>query len=169
MTWHAPRNHGSPPVHQFESSTSTQTLAEALAEYYARNPGLQRGESLTPEARAFFRSHDVVHVLYGCSTSMPDEAVVKLASIFGTTGGLSVLRGYMLHDSIDIYRKLPFWSTVTALLMAPCLVVRTSWRCARQRAKWPWPDHEKYMDFPLQELRAEYGIEVAHAALHRAD
>jgi hypothetical protein len=72
---------------QFQSPASIQTLAEALTEYYAVNPELKRGDALSPEARAFFRSHDVVHVIYGCGTSMPDEAVVKLASVFGTSGG----------------------------------------------------------------------------------
>lgn len=77
--------------HEFESPNTTQSLAEGLAEYFAANPLLKRDEHLiSPEARQFFRSHDAVHVVYGCGTSMPDEAIVKLASIFGTTGRLSV-------------------------------------------------------------------------------
>jgi hypothetical protein len=84
------RNH-----HRFEHPASTQTLKEGLAEYWLAHSQLKRDEHLcTAEARQFFRSHDVVHVVYGCGTSMPDEAVVKLASLFGTTGGTQVLRGY---------------------------------------------------------------------------
>jgi hypothetical protein len=151
-------------THRYESASSTQTLAEALAEYYAANPGLKRDDALSPPAREFFRCHDVVHVVYGCSTSMPDEAIVKLASLFGTTGGLSILRGYRLHESMDIYRKLPLGSTLAALLMAPYLIVRTVWRCRRQRDSWPWDQHEAHMNAPLDELRARFGIEVAHRA-----
>jgi hypothetical protein len=150
------------PSHRFESASSTQTLAAALAEYYAANPGLTRGSSLGPEAQEFFRCHDAVHVMYGCGTSMPDEAIVKLASLFGTTGGFSVLRGYLLHESVDIYRKLPLGSTLLALLTSPYLIVRTIWRCFRQRAAWPWAQHEPYMNAPLHELRARFGIKVAH-------
>lgn len=91
-----------------------------------------------PKAGEFFRCHDAVHVLYGRGTSMPDQAIVKLASLFGTTGGLSVLRGYRLLESLDIYRKLPPGSTLIALLVAPRLVLRTIWRCLRQRDAWPW-------------------------------
>lgn len=149
-------------MHQFESAESRQPLAEGLAEYYAANPHLTRGASLSPEAGEFFRCHDTVHVLYGCGTTMPDEAVVKLASIFGTTGGLSVLKGYALHESVDIYRKLPLGSTARAVVAAPYLVTRTIWRCTRQPAKWPWSEHERYMRIPLRELRSEFGIEVAH-------
>ena len=149
--------------HRFESPASTQTLADGLTEYFATNPGLKRGEVLSPEAREFFRAHDAVHVVYGCGTSMSDEAVVKLASLFGTTGGLSVLRGYRLHDSIDIYRRLPLGGTLAALLSAPYLITRTWWRCRRQRQLWPWSDHDRYMAVPLHEIRDRFGITVSHA------
>jgi hypothetical protein len=152
----------SPHVHRFESAASAQTLAEGLAEYYAANPRLKRGTSLSPEAQQFFSCHDVAHVLYGCSTSIPDEAIVKLASIFGTTGGLSVLQGYRLHESLDIYRKLPLWNTALALLLSPYLIVRTVWRCKRQNEPWPWQQHEHLVKVPLRELRARFGIRVAH-------
>jgi hypothetical protein len=150
--------------HQFESSASAQTLAEGLAEYYGANPELKRGAALSPEAREFFQAHDVVHVVYGCSTSMPDEAIVKLSSLFGSSAGLAVLRGYQLHESLDIYRRLPLRSTLAALMTAPYLVGRTIWRCTRQRAKWPWGDHRQFMQTPLRELRERFGIRVAHRA-----
>jgi hypothetical protein len=147
---------------QFQSATSTQTLDEALAEYYAANPQLKRGDALSAEAKSFFLSHDVVHVLYGCGTSMPEEAVVKLSSLFGTTGGFAILRGYRLHESLDIYRKLPIGSTLVALAASPYITVRTLWRCAHQRARWPWSNFGEHMQTPLRELRAQFGIKVAH-------
>jgi len=149
--------------HRFESPGSTQTLAQGLAEYFETHPDLKREEHLvSAEARQFFRSHDIVHVVYGCGTSMPDEAVVKLASLFGTTGGLQVLRGYTHHETLDIYRSLPLWSTVVALLTSPYVLVRTIWRCSRQHRRWPWVDNEKYMSVSLAELRSMFGIRVAH-------
>lgn len=149
--------------HAFELAGSTQTLHEGLAEYFAANPQLKRDANLlSPEARQFFRSHDAVHVLYGCGTSMVDEAIVKLASLFGTTGGLQVLRGYAHVETLDIYTRLPLAGTLRALLMAPYLIVRTLWRCARQPRRWPWAGHEEFMHVPLAELRARFGIRVAH-------
>ena len=115
-----------PRRHQFESQASTQTLAQGLVEYFAANPSLKRQEALSSkEAREFFRSHDIVHVVYGCGTTMPDEAIVKLASLLGTTGGWSVLRGYVNHETLDIYTKLPLAGTLVACLLAPYLVDRT--------------------------------------------
>ena len=140
-----------------------QTLAVGLAEYFRANPELKRNSDLlSPEARQFFRSHDVVHVLYGCGTSMPDEAIVKLASLFGTTGGMKVLRGYTNYETLDIYRKLPIGSTILALVLAPYLIARTLWRCARQTQRWPWINHEQFLSQPLSEVRAKFGIKVAH-------
>jgi hypothetical protein len=150
--------------HRFESALSTQTLAQGLAEYFAANPSLKRQDALlSTEARQFFGSHDIVHVLYGCGTTMPDEAVVKLSSLFGTTGGLQVLRGYANYETLDIYTKLPMGSTVVALVMSPYLVVRTLWRCARQSQRWPWVANQQYMSTPLVELRSKFKIRVAHA------
>jgi len=93
---------------------------------------------------------------------MPDEAVVKLSSLFGSSAGLSVLRGYRLYESLEIYRHLPLGSTLAALMAAPYLVARTIWRCTRQRAKWPWGANEQHMKTPLLELRERFGIRVAH-------
>jgi hypothetical protein len=150
--------------HRFESALSTQSLAQGLAEYFAANPSLKRQDSLlSAEARQFFRSHDVVHVLYGCGTTMPDEAVVKLSSLFGTTGGLQILRGYTAYETLDIYTSLPPGSTAWALFMSPYLILRTLWRCARQTRRWPWVEHQQYMDTPLVELRSMFRIRVAHA------
>lgn len=153
--------------HRFESPDSTQTLAEALAEYFAANPTLKRDSSLLSlEARQFFRSHDAVHVVYGCGTSMTDEAIVKLASIFGTTGGVRVLRGYAHHETLDIYRKLPVMGTVRALLAAPYLVLRTVWRCMAQSRRWPWDRYDAFLNMSLREVRSQFRIRVA---LERCD
>ena len=151
-------------VHQFQTQGSLQTLAEGLTEYYDANPELKRGSLLPLEAQAFFHCHDVVHVLYGCGTSMPDEAIVKLASILGTTGGLGILRGYRLHESFDIYRELPPGDTLLALVLSPYLILRTAWRCRRQSSPWPWHEHQQYMNVSLRELRTTFGIRVAHGS-----
>jgi hypothetical protein len=148
--------------HQFELQGSTQTLEEGLVEYFAAHPGLKRdADLLSTEAREFFRSHDVVHVLYGCGTSMPEEAIVKLASLFGTTGGRHVLRGYTHHEALDIYRHLPIAGTLAALMAAPFLILRTVWRCKHQTRPWPWKGFEPYLQVPLVEVRRQFGITVA--------
>lgn len=136
------------------------TLAEGLADYYARNPLLKRGESLSGPAAEFFRCHDAAHVVFGCGTSLTDEAIVKLSSIFGTTGGLSVLRGYALYESLDIYRTLPFREVVKTLLVASVVVPRTIFGCLRQRARWPWSSFDDHLNVPLRDIRRTFGVKV---------
>jgi hypothetical protein len=142
---------------------SGMTLEAGVAEYYRRHPGLKRGPDLSPDAQAFFRCHDVAHVIYGCGTSLPDEAIVKLSSIFGTTAGLGVLDGYRLHESQDIYRRLEVSEILATVAMSLLLVPRTIYRCRRHLRPWPWSDHARFLADPLGELRNEFGIRVAHA------
>lgn len=146
----------------FEHQNSRQTLEEGIAEYYQTNSRLVRGKDLSPEAQEFFRCHDAAHVVFGCGNTLEDEAVVKIASIFGTSGGLGVLRGYRLHESLVIYKQLRLRDVLRSIAKAVFLVPRTITRCIRQRRRWPWDDFERYAGAPLQEIRKEFSIRVAH-------
>ena len=149
-------------MHTFELQDSPQTLAEAMSEYYAANPELAKGRDLSPEAQAFFRCHDTAHVVFGCSTALDDEATVKIASIFGTTAGLGVLKGYRLHESRQIYKHLSLQAMLTTTAHSVVVVPRTVLRCLRQRARWPWAEFEQYLSVPLRDIRQRFGIVVPH-------
>lgn len=146
----------------YQHQHSTQTLQQGLDEYFAAHPSLLRSGDLSAEAQLFFRCHDTVHVLYGCSTSLPDEAVVKIASLRGTTEGLAVLKGYALHESRAIYGQLHATDVLRNLGATLWAVPRTWWRCSRQTMRWPWTSPPEYLDMPLVALRARYGIRVSH-------
>ena len=148
----------------YELQDSPQTLAEAVAEYYAANPGLASVRNMSPEARRFFRSHDVAHVVFGCSTALDHEAVVKIASILGTTAGLGVLRGYRQHESIEIYKQLRLGEVLRSIARSVTIVPRTALRCLRQRSRWPWTEFEGYLDVSLRDIRQQYGIKVARSS-----
>ena len=147
-------------MHAFQAQNATMTLAEGLAEYFDSYPALKRGDSLSAPARQFFQCHDVAHVIFGCDTSLTQEAVVKLSSLFGTTAGLSVLRGYALHDSQDIYRTLKAGDIFATVLAAFTFVPQTLARRIRQKRRWPWSDFSPFLDRPLCDIRSEFGIQV---------
>lgn len=149
-------------MHTFERQRSSQSLADGLAEYHRSNPALARDRDLSAAAQSFFHHHDLVHVVYGCGLSLNDELIVKLSSVFGTTGGFGVLRGYRLIESVQIYRTLGARDILSTLLQSMILVPRTILRCLRQHKRWPWDDAERFMQTSLRELRREYGIVVAH-------
>lgn len=153
-------------MHAFEQQDSPQTLAEGVAEYYRLNPGLAQGRGMSPAAQEFFRCHDAVHVVYGCGNALNDEAIVKLSSVFGSTGGLGILRGYQLHESLEIYKKLRAIDVLLSIVQSVFfLIPRTLVRCARQRRRWPWDNFEPYLHMPLSDIRKEFGIRVAHATV----
>lgn len=148
---------------EYESPAAVMTLSDGLEEYYSRYPGLSDVGAMPPEAQAFFRSHDVAHVVFGCGISLPDEAVVKIASVFGTTAGVGVLQGYRLEDSRRIYTALDPQAVRGTIARAAMIVPRTILRCLRQTAKWPWlPEaHAQWLGVALRDVRAAFGIRVA--------
>lgn len=148
--------------HVFMDQNSVQTLAQGIAEYYRSNPGLKCGPDMSPAAQQFFTSHDAMHVVFGCGTSLIDEGIVKLSSIFGSTAGLSVLKGYGLHESRQIYRELMLREVILTIVSSIIVVPRTILRCFRQSSLWPWDRFDGYLPMPLEEIRREFGITVAH-------
>jgi ubiquinone biosynthesis protein Coq4 len=151
-------------VLDYQSQLSSQTLAQGVAEYYAAHPELDSVRGMSPEAQRFFRCHDVAHVVFGCGIDLHDEAVVKLSSIFGTTAGFGVLRGYSLHESRQIYEQLSLRESLRTVAQACFIVPRTLLRCTRQRARWPWDGFESFLETPLRRIREQFGITVARGA-----
>jgi hypothetical protein len=137
---------------------STLTLAEGLREYYASRDDLVSGRGLSDGARDFFRCHDAAHVVFGCSTSLLDEASVKVWSFLGTNGGARVWRGYRLPESKEIYEHITWRDTVATAVHGAAALPRVMWRCVRMRKRWPWADFDRHLATPLHEIRSEYGI-----------
>ena len=117
---------------------------------------------MSPEAEQFFRCHDAAHVVFGCGIALDDEAIVKISSILGTSAGLGVLKGYRLHESIQIYKQLPLRAVLSSVARSIAVVPLTILRCMNQRFPWPWADFERYLAVPLRDIRQQFGIKVAH-------
>lgn len=149
-------------MNTYQRQDSQQTLAEAVAEYYAANPGLASVRKMSPEAEQFFRCHDAAHVVFGCGIALDDEAIVKISSILGTSAGLGVLKSYRLHESRQIYKQLPLRAVLRSVARSIVVVPRTILRCMNQRSPWPWAEFEQYLTVPLRDIRQQFGITVAH-------
>jgi hypothetical protein len=144
----------------FQAQDSAMTLEAGLGEYYASRDGLVDGRGVSDSAREFFRCHDTAHVVFGCSTSLVDEAIVKMWSFFGTTAGFSLLRDYRSPESKEIYEQIP-WSDVPGTAIASMRVApRVFAGCRRMHERWPWSDFDRHLGTRLVELRNEYGIRV---------
>ena len=145
---------------EYQHSDTSLTLGSGLAEYYASHADLVTGRGVSSPAREFFRCHDAAHVVFGCSTTLLNEAMVKIWSFFGTTRGLSLVREYRLPESQEIYEQLEWGPIAHTALRSVTVVPRVMARCIRMHKRWPWSDFETYRQVPLRELRHEYGIRV---------
>ena len=145
---------------EYQRPDSTLSLAEGLREYYAARDGLIDGRGISTAAREFFRCHDVAHVVFGCATTLHNEAMVKMWSFFGTTAGLSLLRAYRLPESKEVYEELEWLDIASTAVRSLVLVPLVLWRCSLMRKRWPWSDFEPYLDVSLSEIRHEYGIRL---------
>lgn len=143
---------------QYQSCDATMTLDEGLHEYYASREGLYDGRGPSKAANDFFRCHDVAHIVFGCSTDLVEEGIVKLWSFFGTTAGLALLRDYNSPESKEIYETIS-WSVVPGTAVRVLFVApRVIYRCSRMRRRWPWEDYEAYLPVSLSEIREEFQI-----------
>ena len=145
---------------EYRYPDTTLTLESGLAEYYESRTELVDGRGLSPVAREFFRCHDAAHVVFGCSTTLLNEAVVKIWSFFGTTRGLRLVREYRLPESQEIYEQLKWGSIARTAVQSVALAPRVMARCMRMHKRWPWSDFDAYRHVALREVRCEYGIRV---------
>ena len=145
---------------QYQRAESPQTLEEGLAEYYASHADLTPERGMSPAAQEFFRCHDAAHVVFGCTTTLVDEGIVKIWSFFGTTEGFKLLRGYRLAESQEIYERLAWDQIANATLRLMGAVPVVIWRSLRMRKRWPWYEIDSYRATPLAVIRREFGIEL---------
>ncbi len=145
---------------EYQHADTPLTLESGLAEYYASRADLAGGRGASTAAREFFRCHDAAHVVFGCSTTLINEAIVKMWSFFGTTGGLGLLRDYRLPEAKEIYEQIPRSLIAPTALRSARAVPQVIARCIRMHRRWPWSDFDAYRKLGLRELRREYGIRV---------
>jgi hypothetical protein len=145
---------------KFQRPDSEMTLREGLREYYGSQDGLVTGRGPSSSAQEFFRCHDAAHVVFGCSTRLVDEAMVKLWSFLGTTAGFSLLRDYRSPESKEIYQTIEWRDIGPTILASIVNVPRVIAGCLRMNERWPWSDFDQWLDVPLSQIRQRYQIRI---------
>jgi len=142
---------------------SNITLRQGLESFYAKYEGYHSHtkEGISDEAKAFFRSHDIAHVLFGCDISLFGEGSVKIWTLFGTTLGFwNHIRGYKEANAFRLSRNFGIAHVVRNifkfLLSIPVLIVRAK----RMHRPWPWSGYGPYLDMSISEIRKEFNIRV---------
>jgi hypothetical protein len=139
------------------------TLRQGLAQFHdAYREHLSHDkDGVSEEARAFFLSHDIAHVLFGCDISLYGEGSVKIWTIFGTTLGFwKHLREYRRANAFALAKSFTPGHVVgnifKFLVAIPSLILRAR----RMHRRWPWAEYEDYLDMPIGEIREVFNIEV---------
>ena len=146
----------------YQQQNTSITLQEGLDEYYQRNQNLiSPGNCDSSEVTKLFQRHDIIHVLFGCSTSLHDETLADTWTIFGSTIKLREYFGYLNYsETTDILKQVKVSSMIRETLTAIPDVLKVIGRCRKMPKKWNWANYEAYLNHPLKDLREEYGIQV---------
>jgi len=138
------------------------TLREGLEEYYAGHPGLLQPNSMEREQGAFFRSHDRCHVLFGLDTTLVDEGLADLWTVFGTDVGVRRYTKYVFTNPAakQITREIgPLRVIWTTLRIIP-LALRVFLRSRSMSRRWSWNGEDQYLDRPLSAIRHDLNIRL---------
>jgi hypothetical protein len=147
--------------------TSTQTLREGLAEYYACNRHVTPPETQPPEFAKILLAHDAGHVIYGCDTGMYDE--LKILPLFWWTSECTFQAYLKMRNSpaVDVMyedmirEKSVLWLYKSVLGVLPSLIpaLIPIWFKTRKRHKLlPFLEFEPLLDRSLLEIRQEFDL-----------
>jgi hypothetical protein len=149
------------PRFQYERPDTAQTLREGLAEYRGAQPQLLDPAGMAPGAAALFRQHDAAHVVFGCDTSVRGETLIDTWTIFASSLGMRGYLAYLRLPQVDqVFAETGYGRIASALVRSLPDVLRVVARSRRLTRKWPWREHERFLDVPLREIRAEFNIRV---------
>jgi len=116
---------------------------------------------ISPEAKAFFRSHDLAHVLFGCDISLYGEGAVKIWTIFGTTLGFwKHITGYQAANAFQLSKSFTFLHVVKNIFKFLFAIPKIIFRAKQMNKRWDWNEFEPYLDMPISEIRKEFNIKV---------
>ena len=137
------------------------TLREAIAEFHQKNANLFATREIAPEAKEFFRCHDIAHVVFDCNTSLYGEGKVKLWTIFGTTLGFwQHLKGYADAEALNLFKQYSFSHLLKNIFKILANMPRIIISAKHMSKPWPWHDHDRYLDMSLDAIRKEFNIKT---------
>lgn len=142
---------------------SNITLRQGLEKFRStyKNSLRHDKDDISNEAKAFFESHDIAHVLFGCDITLYGEGSVKIWTIYGTTLGFwKHIRGYQDANAFELSKDFTFMHVVKNifkfLIAIPKIIIR-----AKQMSKpWNWVGFEQYLDTPISKIREEFNIKI---------
>lgn len=146
---------------RYQQQESVQTLAEGPQEYYAANVGtVIRPDDMPPGSAALFRSHDIVHVIFGLNTSLSDEVIADTRGVLASDVGIGRYLTYVRTnaEAQAIFKELGYAKSIWVTALAVPRIFRAAREARRMTKLWPWVPPASYLTRSLADLRSEFGI-----------
>ncbi|NQX94179.1 MAG: hypothetical protein HRT64_04545 [Erythrobacter sp.] len=119
---------------------------------------------MSPEAQALFERHDMIHVLFGLSTDVRDEAKADGWTLLGSDISFAEIRRFAaLPEEKELVQELGWAHIAKAFLRAIPDYAVMAWRSRRLTKRWRWADNAQYRDRTVAAIRREFGIDAALA------
>jgi hypothetical protein len=148
-------------IPQYFDPMSNQTLYEAILELRALEGADDAVVNLAPELRDDIEIHDVIHVLFACSTDLPSEVIAHIWTVFGTTYDVRAMARVNMHqDHQDILAKIGHVRLLGMWLYRIPEIVKTLYHANRMVKRFPVQEYTRYLDKRLIEIREEFGIRL---------
>jgi len=145
---------------KYQNQLSEQTLEQGLVEYWKVNDCILNYKN-TEESKFFFIPHDVCHVIFGCSTSLKDEAITDAWTLFGTDVSLAKFIEFnKLESHKEIIKKVGTIGVIKTFFISIPRMLKVVLLSFKMKKKWKWEEYEKYMDWKLSKLRTEFNIKI---------
>lgn len=147
---------------QYQQQHCPLTLAQALQEYYEGHPDLFRTAQLSPESARFFRSHDTAHVIFGLDTTLDQEALADVWTMFGSDVGVQRYAGYLRAnpEAKQLMKEIGWRKTISLSLQVLPRMFAVWLRARRMTKKWPWEPADLFQNVPLCEIRREMNLHL---------
>lgn len=156
---------------KYQTLNTNQTLKEGIAELRAFvGPDHDSAIKMGLDMENTMKAHDAVHVVFGCDTSMEDEALSHFVMFLATDVKISdvkkVAKSTEHKAVVGEHSKSQIF---TVLLGAPVDLINVLRLVRKMHKKWSWFGYEKYLDLQIKEIRNEFGIAPITRAknLHR--
>lgn len=143
---------------RYQDPGATMTLAEGLAEYRLCHPERSLEGAMPPRAAQIFHAHDLCQVVFGCNATIEQDAMADAWTLLGTDAGMWALWQYIRLPAARAARANA--GMLRLLLGAARVLPRVVRHTRAMRRKWPFLGGRAYEHWPLDRIRASFGIRI---------
>jgi len=138
------------------------TLKEGLELHYRVNPSFEENVKLVP----IFYNHDIVHVLFGLDTSIPNESLADSRCIFSTNWGFKkYFSDYFNNPNAvkivkAIFKENGYIKSIFLSFIYIPKIFRVYIDSKRMYKKWELYPNDDLLNTKLSDLRNKYNITI---------